>query len=291
MALFKGVATALITPMKDDKVDIDSLEKLIKFQLANGVDALVINGTTGEPTTLSRAERVLVSKTAIEIVDGKIPVILGAGSNNTHTTISYAVENESLGADALLTVTPYYNKCTQKGLVEHYSAVAAKTRLPIIMYNVPGRTGVNINPETALEIGKSNKNIVAIKEASGNISQITEMARLTNGVIDIYSGDDGVTLPILSVGGIGVISVVSNIIPKMMHDLVASFLEGDIEKARKLQFKVNPLVSAAFCEVNPIPIKCAASILGHCENELRLPLTPCSKEELVRSELAKLGLI
>lgn len=291
MSIFKGVATALITPMKDDKVDFDSLEKLIKFQLNNNVDALVVNGTTGEPTTLSRDERVAVAKTAIEIVDKKVPVILGAGSNNTHTSISYSVQNEDLGADGLLIVTPYYNKCTQKGLIEHYKTISDNVNIPIIMYNVPGRTGVNINPETALNIAKTSKNVVAIKEASGNISQITEVARLTKGLLDLYSGDDGIVLPILSLGGIGVISVVSNVMPKLMHDLVESFLTGDTAKSRDLQFKVNPFVHAAFCEVNPIPIKCAASLMHLCKNELRLPLTPCSKEDLVKEEMIKLGLI
>lgn len=291
MSIFKGVATALITPIKDDRVDFDSLEKLVKFQLNNGVDALVVNGTTGEPTTLSRAERVSVSKTVIELVNKKVPVILGAGSNNTHTTISYATENESLGADALLTVTPYYNKCTQKGLVEHYKAVSNSVKIPIIIYNVPGRTGVNINPDTALEIAQNCKNVIAVKEASGNISQISEVARLTKGLLDLYSGDDGIVLPILSLGGIGVISVVSNVIPQLMHDIVANFLAGDILKSRELQFKVNPFVAAAFCEVNPIPIKCAASLMNLCKNELRLPLTPCSKEQFVREEMIKLGLI
>lgn len=291
MKIFKGVATALITPIKDDKVDFDSLEKLVKFQLNNGVDALVINGTTGEPTTLSRNERVAVSKTVIEIVNKQVPVILGAGSNNTHTTISYAIENEKLGANALLTVTPYYNKCTQKGLVGHYSAISESVDIPIIMYNVPGRTGVNIEPRTALEIAKKNKNIAAIKEASGNISQISEVARLTKGIIDLYSGDDGIVLPILSLGGIGVISVVSNVIPNLMHELVYNYLNGNIDKAREIQFKVNPFVCAAFCEVNPIPIKYAASLMNLCENELRLPLTPCSKNELVKEEMQKLGLI
>lgn len=291
MTIFKGAATALITPMKNDKVDFESLEKLVKFQLNNGIDALVVNGTTGEPTTLSRSERVSVAKAVIEIVDKKIPVILGAGSNNTHTAISYAVENEDLGADAQLTVTPYYNKCTQSGLIAHYSALADSTKLPIIMYNVPGRTGVNINPDTALEIAMRNKNIVAIKEASGNIAQISEVARLAAGKFDVYSGDDGIVLPILSLGGIGVISVVSNVVPQIMHDLVFSFLDGDIDKSREIQFNINPFVNAAFCEVNPIPIKCAASLMGLCRNELRLPLTPCSKEEFVRQELKRLNLL
>lgn len=289
MSIFKGVATALITPFVDDKIDYDNLERLVKHQLEGNIDALVINGTTGEPTTMTHKERTKVASTVIEIVNKRIPVILGAGSNNTYTVIEYAKENEALGADGILTVTPYYNKCTQNGIVAHYKAIADAVNLPIIMYNVPGRTGVNIAPETALKLA-GYKGITAIKEASGNINQFMEVARLCNGKLDIYSGDDGLVLPILALGGIGVISVASNICPQYMHDLCQSYFDGNVEKCREMQFKLNPLVDALFCEVNPIPVKCAAKLVGLIKDDyMRLPLTPSTKADYIKEELIKFG--
>lgn len=289
MSLFKGAATALITPMKDDKVDYDSLEKLVNLQLQGNIDALIVNGTTGEPTTLTHSERTKIATTVIDIVDKRIPVILGAGSNNTYTAIEYAQENESLGADGVLTVTPYYNKCTQAGIVAHYKALANSINLPIIMYNVPGRTGVNIAPETLVKLA-GYKNIVAIKEASGNINQFMDVARLVGDKMDIYSGDDGLVLPILALGGIGVISVASNIIPQYMHDMVYKFFDGDIVASREMQLKLAPLVKELFAEVNPIPIKCACKLMGWCDDYMRLPLTKCSTEANLAKAMREFGL-
>lgn len=291
MSLFQGVATALITPFQNDKVDFAALENLVDTQLKGNVAGLVVNGTTGEPTTMTHKERTAVATAVIKQVNKKVPVILGAGSNNTYTAVEYAVEAQELGADGILAVTPYYNKCTQKGLVAHYKALADATDIPLIIYNVPGRTGVNINPETALELA-GYKNIVAIKEASGNIGQFMELARLINGKMDIYSGDDGLVFPLLALGGKGVISVASNIIPQYMTDMVNKYFEGDIAGSRDMQFAIEPLVKALFCEVNPIPVKCAARLMGIIPDDyMRLPLTRLSKEDYLATELRALGLI
>lgn len=290
MSIFKGAATALITPFVDDKVDFESLEKLVDFQLNYGINGLIINGTTGEPTTMTHKERTTVAQRVIAQVDGKIPVILGAGSNNTYTAVEYAVEAEALGADGILAVTPYYNKCTQKGIVAHYKAIANAVGIPVIMYNVPGRTGVNINPETAAELC-GYKNIAAIKEASGNINQFMELARLLQGRMDIYSGDDGLVYPLLALGGIGVISVASNIIPAYMVEMVKKYMNGDAEGSLAMQLRVNPLVKALFAEVNPIPIKCAARLLGLIKDDyMRLPLTKYSMEDYLVKEMRAFGL-
>jgi dihydrodipicolinate synthase len=259
--LFKGTATALITPFANDEIDFESYGKLIDLQLAGGVKALVVNGTTGEPTTMTHKERTDAARFVIERVNKKIPVICGAGSNNTHTAVEYAEEAEELGADGVLVVTPYYNKCTQKGLIAHFSAVADAINVPLIMYNVPGRTGMNINPETA-EALAGHKNIAGIKEASGSISQFMELARLVGGKLDIYSGDDGLIYPILALGGLGVISVASNIIPAQIEEICSKFFAGEIKKSLALQLKAANLIKALFTEVNPIPVKCAARILG-----------------------------
>lgn len=291
MSLFQGVATALITPFQNDKVDFAALENLVDIQLKGNVAGLVVNGTTGEPTTMTHKERTAVATAVIKQVNKKIPIILGAGSNNTYTAVEYAVEAQELGADGILAVTPYYNKCTQKGLVAHYKALADATDIPLIIYNVPGRTGVNINPDTALELA-GYKNIVAIKEASGNIGQFMELARLIKGKMDIYSGDDGLVFPLLALGGKGVISVASNIIPQYMTDMVNKYFEGDIDGSRDMQFAIEPLVKALFCEVNPIPVKCAARLMGIITDDyMRLPLTKMSKEDYLAGELKALGLI
>lgn len=291
MSLFKGVATALITPFKKGKVDLNALDALLERQIAAGVAAVVINGTTGEPSTMSHAERTKVLSRAISQVNGRIKVIAGAGINNTHTAIDYAKEAEQLGADAILSVTPYYNKCTQKGLIAHYTEQAKHVNLPVILYNVPGRTGVNILPQTAKELAEID-NIVAIKEASGNIEQVIETARLTVGKMDVYSGDDGLVVPMMTAAGaLGVISVASNVFPELMVEMCNACLNGKIKKARDIQYKISPAVKALFAEVNPIPVKYGASILGLCENELRLPLTPMEKTELIDKAFADLGLI
>ena len=290
MSIFKGAATALVTPFIDDKVDFKSLETLVDKQLEGNIDALIVNGTTGEPTTMTHFERTAVAGAVIEHVKKRIPVILGAGSNNTYTAIEYAKENEQLGADGILTVTPYYNKCTQSGLVAHYKAIADADDLPVIMYNVPGRTGVNIAPETCLKLA-GYRGIQAIKEASGNLHQFMELSRLVRGKLDIYSGDDGLVYPLLALGAIGVISVASNVCPRYMHDMVYKYFEGDTETSLNMQHKIEPLVGALFAEVNPIPVKCALKLMGLIPDDyMRLPLTRSEKVAEMRQALNDFGI-
>ena len=292
--MFKGVATALITPFDENGVDFDAYEKLINYQIANGADALVVCGTTGEPATMTETEKKSVIGTALEVIAHRVPAIVGSGSNATHTAISASREAEALGADALLVVTPYYNKCTQGGLIEHYTSVAESVKLPIIMYNVPGRTGVNIKPETALALSKVG-NIKAIKEASGNIAQVMELSRLLAGTgVSIYSGDDALTLPMLALGIDGVISVTSNIVPRVMHDIVTLFHNGKVDEARALHMKYLKLMNVLFVETNPIPVKYAACKTGIIpKNILRLPLTPIEEQDAQRIDavMRELGLI
>ena len=290
MTIFKGTATALITPFVDDKVDFVSLENLVNKQLNSGVDALIVNGTTGEPTTMTHDERTAVAKFVLKLVNKKIPVILGAGSNNTYTAIEYALEAESLGADAVLVVTPYYNKATQKGLIAHYETIADSINIPVIMYNVPGRTGVNMLPETVKTLC-GHKNIVAIKEASGNINQIMEIKRLCGDEIDLYCGDDGIVFPCMAVGGIGAISVTSNIIPKFFSDMTRLSLDGEYETAKKMQFSALPLINALFCEVNPIPVKTAAYWMGLISSDyMRLPMIKMEKTAVLAKAMKDFGL-
>lgn len=274
--MFTGVGTALITPFTEDCVDYAALEKIIEFQIKGKVDALVVLGTTGEPATMSEQERKEVLQFAIKKVNGRIPVIAGTGCNNTSAAIRLSIEAEQFGADGLLIVTPYYNKATQEGLVAHYNAIADSVGIPIICYNVPGRTGLNMLPQTFAKIAE-HKNIAAMKEASGNIEQIIEMCRLTRGKANIYSGDDGIILPVMAVGGIGVISVASNVIPSYVKDITDSYIDGDYNKALELQYKMSPLVKALFCEVNPIPVKKAAEFMGLCSARMRLPLTEMTR--------------
>ena len=291
MSIFKGAATALVTPFIDDKVDFKSLETLVDKQLEGNIDALIVNGTTGEPTTMTHFERTAVAGAVIEHVKKRIPVILGAGSNNTYTAIEYAKENEQLGADGILTVTPYYNKCTQSGLAAHYKAIADSVDLPVIMYNVPGRTGVNIAPETCLKLA-GYRGIQAIKEASGNLHQFMELSRLVRGKLDIYSGDDGLVYPLLALGAIGVISVASNVCPRYMHDMVYKYFEGDTETSLNMQHKIEPLVGALFAEVNPIPVKCALKLMGLIPDDyMRLPLTRSEKVAEMRQALNDFGIV
>ncbi len=279
MTLFKGAGTALVTPFcKDGSVDYEALERILEQQVAGGSDAVIICGTTGEPSTMTIEERLECIAFAVKIIKHRIPVIAGTGGNCTRDVISMSQKAQKLGVDGLLVVTPYYNKATQKGLYEHYMAVAKSVTLPIIIYNVPCRTGVNVLPKTAVQIAKDAENVVGIKEASGNISQIAELAALGRGIIDIYSGNDDQIIPILALGGIGVISVLSNIMPRETHDMVMEYLEGDREKGLDIQLKYLPLVQALFWEVNPIPVKAAMHAAGLCENVLRLPLT-CMDEE------------
>lgn len=284
MAIFKGTGVAIVTPMYEDgKVNFEKLEEILEDQIANSTDAIVICGTTGESSTLTHGEHLQTIKFTIDKVNKRVPVIAGTGSNCTETAIMMSKEAASYGADALLIVTPYYNKATQKGLIAHFTAVANSVSVPIILYNVPSRTGCNILPETAVELAKTVDNIVGIKEASGNIGQVVKLASLAQGCIDIYSGNDDQVVPLLSLGGKGVISVTANIIPEDTHDMVMKFLEGDIEGSLKLQLKAVELCNALFCEVNPIPVKKAVELLGLCGGTLRMPLTemePANVEKL-----------
>lgn len=276
--IFEGTATALVTPFAKDKVDENALEKLIEYQLNGGVNALVLLGTTGESATLSQSERRQIIEIAKSKIANKIPLIAGAGSNDTEHAVKLCKTAQQLGVNALLVVTPYYNKCTQEGLVKHYKRIASATSLPIILYNVPSRTGVNLLPSTFKRIVEENDNVVAIKEASGNMSQIMECIRLVEGKASVYSGDDALTVPTMAMGGKGVISVASNLLPKKITDMTDSALRGDFAKASKMQLALLPLISTLFCEVNPIPIKQALALKGLCNPDMRLPLTKMTAE-------------
>ena len=282
MTLFKGAGVALITPFNEDEtVNYDMLGTLIDRQIEGHTDAIIVCGTTGEPATMSEEEKLSVIDFTVKRVNHRIPVIAGSGGNSTRLVIDFSKKIQALGVDGLLIVTPFYNKATQQGLYEHYTKVAHEIDLPIIMYNVPSRTGCNILPETAMRLGLENPNIVGIKEASGNISQITKLASLCRGCLDIYSGNDDQIVPILSLGGVGVISVLSNVAPKGTHDMVMEYLNGHEERARKLQLDYLELVDALFCEVNPIPVKSTMNMLGFNVGSLRLPLTEMEDEHKV----------
>ncbi len=270
--IFTGAATAIVTPFKNGEVDYEQFGRLIEWQIAEGIDAIVACGTTGEGSTLTDEEHRDVIKYAVEKVDGRVPVIAGTGSNDTAYAIDLTRFACDVGADAMLLVTPYYNKATQKGLIRSFEAVADVSTKPIILYNVPSRTGCNLLPASALELSK-HENIVAIKEACGNISQIAELAALTDGALDIYSGNDDQIVPVLSLGGKGVISVLSNIMPRATSEMCHKFWAGDVKGSAKMQLELLPLINALFCEVNPIPAKAAVAAMGFGENSLRLPLT------------------
>ncbi len=273
--LFKGVGSAVPTPFDENGVNISEFRKFLQFQIDNNVDALIVCGTTGESSTMTRDEKIIAINCALEVANEKIPVIVGTGSNNTREAIEMSEIAERLGANGILVVTPYYNKTTQRGLIAHYKAIAESVSLPIILYNVPSRTGVNIEPQTCLELSKID-NIVAIKEASGNISQVAQISNLCGDNLYIYSGNDDQIVPICSLGGIGVISVLSNIKPKFVHDMVYDFLDGNIDKARKMQLNILPLINSLFSEVNPIPVKYALNELGFNFSVPRLPLVEFS---------------
>ena len=270
--IFTGAATAIVTPFKNGEVDYEQFGRLIEWQIAEGIDAIVACGTTGEGSTLTDEEHREVIRYAVEKVAGRVPVIAGTGSNDTAYAIDLTRFACDVGADAMLLVTPYYNKATQKGLVRSFEAVADVSTKPIILYNVPSRTGCNLLPASALELSK-HENIVAIKEACGNISQIAELAALTQGELDIYSGNDDQIVPVLSLGGKGVISVLSNIMPRATSEMCRKFWAGDVAGSAKMQLELLPLINALFCEVNPIPAKAAVAAMGFGENSLRLPLT------------------
>lgn len=275
--IFTGCGTALATPFTNNGVNFEELQKLIEFQIENNVQSLIICGTTGEASTMTEEEKIDTIKYAINCANKRVPIIVGTGSNNTKKAIEMSKKAEELGADALLIVTPYYNKTTQPGLIAHYKAIANEVNIPIILYNVPGRTGLNIQPTTCLELSKID-NIIAIKEASGNLSQVAEIASLCEDNLHIYSGNDDQILPVLSLGGKGVISVLSNIEPKYVNDMINNYFNGDTLTATKMQLEAIPLIKALFSEVNPIPVKAALNMMGYNFGSPRLPLVEMSEE-------------
>lgn len=293
MAIFKGAGVAIVTPMKDNlEVNYDKLDEILEEQIAGKTDSIVICGTTGESATLSEEEHLEAIRFTIERVNHRIPVVAGTGSNCTQTAIQMSKEAEEAGADGVLLVTPYYNKATQNGLIAHYTAIANEIKIPAILYNVPSRTGCALQPKTIAHLVKNVENIVGVKEASGDISHVADIMYACDGAIDLYSGNDDQIVPILSLGGKGVISVLSNVAPKETHDIVALFLEGKIKESRELQLKALPLVHALFSEVNPIPVKAALNLMGKEVGPLRLPLTEMevAHQEVLVEEMKKFGI-
>ena len=294
MAIFTGAGVAIVTPMKENgEVNYDKMGELLDYQINNSTDAIVVCGTTGEASTLTHEEHIETIRFTADYVKKRVPVIAGTGSNCTETAIYLSQEAQKAGVDACLVVTPYYNKATQKGLIEHYTAVAKSIDLPIIMYNVPGRTGCNIQPETAVKLAKEVDNIVAIKAATGNLAQETKTMALAEGCLDMYSGEDGLIVPLMSIGAKGVISVLSNVAPQQTHDMCASYMAGDREKALELQMKSLPLVDALFSEVNPIPVKRALNLLGMEVGSLRAPLCEMSDANaaVLKQAMVEYGLL
>lgn len=290
--IFRGIATAMVTPMTATGVDYDALARFIDFQLEEGINALVAVGTTGESATLTPQERKEVIRFTVERVAGRVPVIAGTGTNNTQHVLEFTKSACDDGADAVLVVTPYYNKATQAGLIAHFTAVADASAKPVILYNVPSRTGCNLLPDTVAVLAK-HSNIAAIKEASGNMGQVVELAAKCGSDIAIYSGEDGITLPILSMGGQGCISVASNVVPKTMVSLADTFFRGDVAEAARMQRELWPLIHLLFCEVNPIPAKAAVSAMGYGEEHIRLPLTPMedAHRAALYAEMKNLGVL
>ncbi|MEE0742540.1 MAG: 4-hydroxy-tetrahydrodipicolinate synthase [Emergencia sp.] len=291
MSIFKGSGVAIITPFKEGRIDYDALESLIDWHVESGTDAIIVCGTTGEASTLSAVEKLSVIEFTVQKTAGRIPVIAGAGTNDTSHSMYLAKEIQYAGADGLLVVTPYYNKATQEGLVQHYNMIADYTDLPMILYSVKSRTGLNIAPETVKKLSK-HPNIVGIKEASGDISQIARIAALCGKDFDLYSGNDDQTIPIMSLGGVGCISTAANIIPAEYHQMTADFLRGRYKSAAKMQLKMIPLIRALFAEVNPIPVKAALNIMGRIEKEYRLPLCDPTNETLYQlyDEMNRFGI-
>lgn len=286
MSIFTGAGVAIVTPMHENgEVNFEKFGELVEEQIAGGTDCIIVCGTTGEASTLTHEEHLECVRYVVNKVNKRIPVVAGTGSNCTETAIYLSKEAERYGADGVLLVSPYYNKATQGGLKKHFTAIADAINIPVILYNVPSRTGCNILPETIAAIAEASKNVVAVKEASGNISQVAKLAALTGGKIDIYSGNDDQIVPILSLGGKGVISVLSNVAPKETHDIVAKYLAGDVQGSRDIQLKALPLIEALFCEVNPIPVKAALNLMGKNVGSLRMPLT--EMEDANKEKLAK----
>ena len=287
--IFKGCGTAIVTPFTDNGVNFEEFKKLIEFQIANHADSIIVCGTTGESSTMTEDERKQTIEFAVKTANGRIPIVAGTGGNCTKTVIEFTKWAETIGVDGALIVTPYYNKTTQDGLIAHYTAIAKETNLPIILYNVPSRTGVNITPSTCFELSKI-ENIVAVKEASGNLSQVAEIKALCGDSLNIYSGNDDQILPVLSIGGIGVISVLSNIFPKETHDMIYNFFNGDIKLSTDTQLKMIPFIKSLFSEVNPIPVKAALNMSGFSVGIPRMPLIEMSEKgkENLKKELLKL---
>ena len=290
MSIFKGAGVAIVTPMfEDGSVNYEQLAELIEFQIAHKIDAIIACGTTGESSTLTHEEHLDVIGYVVKKVAGRVPVIAGTGSNCTETAIYLSTEAEKLGADGLLLVSPYYNKATQNGLYAHFKTIAESVKVPIILYNVPSRTGCNILPETIVRLCRDVENIVGVKEASGNISQIAHLAAIAEGAVDIYSGNDDQIVPIMSLGGKGVISVLSNVAPRETHEICAKYLAGDVQGSLKGQLRAMELCNALFCEVNPLPVKTALNMMGMEVGPLRMPLTPMEDATRARLEKAMKG--
>ena len=294
MTVFKGAGVAIVTPFhKDGSINFEKFANLIEFQVNNGTDAIIVCGTTGEASTMSHEEHLSAIEFCIKQVAGRIPVVAGTGSNCTETAIYLSKEAEKMGADGLLVVSPYYNKATQNGLYTHFKAIADSVKIPVILYNIQGRTGVNITPDTIVRLWKDVDNIVGVKEASGNISQIAKILQLANGEIDVYSGNDDQIVPILSLGGKGVISVLSNVAPYETHRMCQLYFDGDVVESAKEQLRAIPLCDALFCEVNPIPVKAALNMMGYEAGPLRLPLTEMedAHKEVLRKAMVEYGIL
>lgn len=287
MAIFKGAGVAIVTPMQENgQVNYEQFDKLLEFQIAGGIDAVIVCGTTGEASTLTHEEHLNVIRRCVETVAGRIPVVAGTGSNCTETAVYLSREAEKSGVDGLLLVSPYYNKATQSGLYAHFKTVADSVKVPILLYNIPGRTGCNILPETIVRLCREVENIVGVKEASGDIKQIAKLAALAGGCVDIYSGDDNQIVPIMSLGGLGVISVLANVAPRQTHDICRMFIDGDTKGSLKEQLRAMDMCDALFCEVNPIPVKKALEFMGMIDGTLRMPLTRMEEANAKRLEKA-----
>ena len=292
MSVFTGAGVAIVTPFHEDfSINYEAFAELIEYQIANSTDAIIVMGTTGESATTTIEEHIDAIRFCVKTVNGRVPVVAGTGSNSTDTAIHLSVEAQECGADALLIVSPYYNKATQNGLYSHYKTIAASVKLPIILYNVPSRTGCNILPETVVRLCRDVENIVGVKEACGNISQIAKLFALADGKVDVYSGNDDQIVPILSMGGKGVISVLSNVAPRQTHDICQLYFDGKVKESAALQLKAIPLVDALFCEVNPIPVKKGVELMGIAAGTLRMPLSEIepAHEEILRKAMADFG--